>query len=121
MDFQKKDEIVSIKGVVRGMDLDKRTLALRDVQNYDKKEINCKLSDDIGNDLKEYLDATVSIKGVKKESYINVKYIENVEQLIKKSNRFQPITLFYLYRLIVITEKYEYILFKLIKEEFHGI
>lgn len=79
MDFQIKDEIVSIKGIVRGMDLDKRTLALRDVQNYDKKEINCKLSDDIGNDLKEYLDATVSIKGVKKESYINVKYIENVE------------------------------------------
>ena len=77
--LQLDNNTVTITGIVRGIDLDKRTLALREVRNYNKNEVSCKLSDDLIDDLKQYLDCNVTIQGIKKDAYINIKYIENLD------------------------------------------
>lgn len=79
MELEPEAEQVSIEGIVRGIDLDKKTIELRDVKNYNKKEVSCKIMDDIVDDLKQYLDYKVNITGIKKDSYINIKHIENID------------------------------------------
>jgi hypothetical protein len=69
-------ELVSIKGCVRELDLDKLTFLLRNVTGFNQTEVKCKLNDDIVEDIKEYFDSTVSINGYKKDNLIFVKYIE---------------------------------------------
>ncbi|GAA0083107.1 hypothetical protein EXM36_02775 [Clostridium botulinum] len=74
-----KEEIISIKGCIRGLDLDKLTFILRD-SDINTNDIKCKLTDEIVTDMKEYLDSRVIVKGVKNTSeIIKVKYIEIIE------------------------------------------
>lgn len=71
------DQMVSVQGCIRGLDLDKLIFVLRDLDGNNVKYIKCKLTNDIVDDMKQYLDSTVIIKGIEtKSGMIKVKYIE---------------------------------------------
>lgn len=71
-------QMVSIKGCVRELDLDRYTFLLRNISDSSIREVKCKISDDIVEDIKEYFDSTVAVTGYKKdkENMVTVKYIE---------------------------------------------
>ena len=67
---------VAIKGCIRELDLDKLTFMLRNVEEYHKSEVKCKITTDKIEDLKEYLNTKVIINGIEKDNSIVVKFIE---------------------------------------------
>lgn len=76
-DIEENDKIVSVEGCIRGLDLDKLIFILRDVNEENSKDIRCKISNELVDDMKEYLDSRVLIKGVENSSGgVKVKYIE---------------------------------------------
>lgn len=77
--FNEKEKNISIKGIIREIDLDKMTFYLRDI-NYERREqIKCSVLNDQIEDLGKYLNSYVKVIGTLENNVIKVKYIDNDE------------------------------------------
>lgn len=72
-------KMISMKGCIRELDLDRWTFELRNIEGDSKFDQKCKINSEIVDDLKEYLDSVVAINGYKYGNILKVKYIEQIE------------------------------------------
>ncbi|GEM_PF-6446298 len=74
-----ENEITSVIGSIREIDLDKFTFVVRNIENSDRQELRCKITSEVIEDIRCYLDSKVSINGFLKDNVLDVKFIEVAE------------------------------------------
>ena len=79
-DINLEEKNISVKGVIREVDLDKLTFLLREVETIEKgKQIKCCIVNSELEDLGEYLNSRVEVTGVLDGNVIIVKYINTIK------------------------------------------
>lgn len=74
--INEKEKNISIKGIIREIDLDKLTFYLRDINYEGREQIKCSMINDKIENLGEYLNSYVKVVGILENNVIKVKYIE---------------------------------------------